>query len=166
MKKLISIGLQYFTGSSVTVYKDSHMTTASASPNSSVAKDATVTLTLTPASGYEVSDIEVLAGGVTVHQDDDTVSFACGDTDVVLNVKSQKNNEYKVIESCEVNINGSKTTLTKNVTAVYSSNGGLAGVDCTPTTVTLDAETVRQLVADGILIKAAAAWKGTPTPSA
>ena len=166
MKKLISIGLQYFTGSTVTVYKDSHMTTASASPNSSVAKDATVTLTLTPASGYEVADIEVLAGGVTIHQDDDTVSFACGDTDVVLNVKSQKNNEYKVIENCEVNINGTKTSLVKNVTAVYSANGGLAGVDCTPTTVTLDAETVRQLVADGILIKAADAWKGTPTPSA
>ena len=159
--------LDLFAGTlTVTVYKDSHMTTATASPNSSVAKDATVTLTLTPASGYEVADIEVLAGGVTVHQDDSTVSFACGESDVVLNVKSQKNNEYKVVENCEVNINGSKTTLTKNVTAVFSACGGLADVTCSPTTVTLDAETVRQLVADGILVKANQAWEGTPTPSA
>ena len=162
----MKMDLPFFTGSTVTVYKDSHMTTATASPNSSVAKDATVTLTLTPASGYEVADIEVLAGGVTVHQDDSTVSFACGESDVVLNVKSQKNNEYKVVENCEVNINGSKTTLTKNVTAVFSACGGLADVTCSPTTVTLDAETVRQLVADGILVKANQAWEGTPTPSA
>ena len=166
MKKLISIGLQYFTGSTVTLYKDSGMTTATASPNSSVAKDATVTLTLTPASGYEVAAVEVLAGGVTIHEDNNVVTFACGESDVVLNVKSQKNNEYKVIENCEVNINGTKTSLVKNVTAVYSACGGLADVSCSPTTVTLDAETVRQLVADGILVKNAAAWEGTPTPSA
>ena len=163
MRKL---NLQLFTGSTVTVYKDAHMTEASASPNSSVAKDATVTLTLTPASGYEVKDIIVIAGGVTVHQDNTTISFACGETDVVLYVTSQKNNEYKVIESCNVYVNGAKTQLVKNVKPVFSANGALADVECTPTAVTLDAAIVADLVAEGILVKDNPAWKGTPTPSA
>ena len=59
------IDLQLFTGSSVTVYKDAHMTTASASPASSLEEGDTVTLTATPASGYEIDDIEYGAG-VTV----------------------------------------------------------------------------------------------------
>lgn len=163
MRKL---NLQLFTGSTVTVYKDAHMTEASASPNSSVAKDATVTLTLTPASGYEVKDIIVIAGGVTVHQDNTTISFACGETDVVLYVTSQKTNEYKVVESCNVYVNGAKTQLVKNVKPVYSANGALADVECTPTAVTLDAAIVADLVAEGILVKDNPAWKGTPTPSA
>ena len=163
MRKL---NLQLFTGSTVTVYKDAHMTTASASPNSSVAKDATVTLTLTPASGYEVKDIIVIAGGVTVHQDNTTISFACGETDVILYVTSQKNNEYKVVENCNVYVNNAKTQLVKNVTPVYAANGGLADVGCSPTAVTLDAAIVADLVAEGILVKDNPAWKGTPTPSA
>lgn len=160
------MNLQFFTGSTVTVYKDGHMTTASASPNSSVAKDAKVTLTLTPASGYEVADIEVISGGVTIHEDDGTFSFSCGETDVVLEVTSQKNNEYRVIENCDVSINGSKTSLVKNVTPVFSANGGLAGISCTPATVTLDAETVRSLVEAGIIVKNAPAFHADPTPTA
>ena len=163
MRKL---NLQLFTGSTVTVYKDGHMTTASASPNSSVAKDATVTLTLTPASGYEVADVQVLAGGVEVHQDNNTISFACGETDVVLYVTSQKNNEYKVTNSTDVWVNNAKTALTKNVTEVYAANGAIADVECNPTAVTLGAEVVAELVKQGILVKNHPAWKGTPTPSA
>ena len=83
----------------VTVLKDAHMTTASASATEDVQAAATVTLTLTPASGYEVADVEVLAGGVTVHQDDSTVSFAMGSSDVVISVTSQKNNEYRISEA-------------------------------------------------------------------
>ena len=108
----------------------------------------------------------MLAGSVTVHQDDDTISFACGTTDVVLYVTSQKNNEYKVVESCNVYVNGAKTQLVKNVKPVYSANGGLADVECTPTAVTLDAAIVADLVAEGILVKDNPAWEGTPTPSA
>lgn len=160
------IDLQLFTGSSVTVLKDAHMTAASASPNSSVAKDATVTLTLTPASGYEVKDIIVISGGVTVHQDGDTVSFACGETDVVLYVVSQKNNEYKVTENRDVYVNDTKTTLTKNLTEVLAPNGAIAEIKCNPTTVTLDAGIVAELVKEGVLVKDCPAWKGTPTPSA
>ena len=55
MKKL---NLQQFAGTlTVTIIKDdnSHWTAASASPASSLAKDDSVALTVTPASGYEAA---------------------------------------------------------------------------------------------------------------
>ena len=82
MRKL---NLQIFAGGhTVTVHKDAHMTTASASSTSDVQKDAEVTLTLTPASGYEVAEIEVISGGVTITTEDDTTGFVMGNEDVVL----------------------------------------------------------------------------------
>ena len=61
--KNFRLNLQMFdTTYSVTCYKDAHATAFSASPNSSVATDATVTLTVTPADGYEVDEIEVIEG--------------------------------------------------------------------------------------------------------
>ena len=52
--KHLEMDLQLFAGSlTVTVYKDSGITTATASPSSSLAEGDTVTLTVTPASGYE-----------------------------------------------------------------------------------------------------------------
>ena len=162
MRKL---NLQLFAGGhSVTVQKDAHMTTASASSTSDVQKDATVTLTLTPASGYEVADVQVLAGGVTIHEDSDVVTFTMGEADVVIVVTSQANNEYKVTESINVYVNGTKTALVKNVTVVYAANGAIADVECSPTAVTLNAEIIADLVAEGILVKNHPAWEGTPTP--
>ena len=165
MKKLIMFPL-LFDGHSVTMCKDSHMTTASASPYSSVAENATVTLTLTPASGYEVKDVEVVAGGVTVHQDDDAVTFTMGEADVIINVTSQANNLYKVLENRDVWINGSKTSLTRNMTLEMAENGMVKGVACTGTAITLDSGIVASLVSEGIIEKLNPAWKGTPTPSA
>ena len=163
MRKL---NLQLFAGGhSVTVVGDSHMSAASASSTTDVQAEATVTLTLTPASGYEIAEVEVLAGGVTVHQDDDTISFTMGSSDVVISVKSQKNNEYKVTESCNVYVNGTKTALVKNVTVVYAANGAIADVECSPTAVTLNAETIADLVAEGVLVKNHPAWEGEPTPA-
>ena len=163
MRKL---NLQLFTGSTVTVYKDAHMTTASASPNSSVAKDATVTLTLTPNSGYEIADVEVLSGGVTLHQDDDTISFEMGSSDVVINVTSQKNNEYRISENCYVSVNGTGTIIRRNLKEIRGANGELLRVDCTPTALTISADAIKELVKAGVIEKYHAAWKGTPTPSA
>ena len=162
MRKL---NLQLFAGGhDVTVQKDAHMTTASASSTSDVQKDATVTLTLTPASNYEVADVQVLAGGVTIHEDSDVVTFKMGEADVVIVVTSQANNEYKVTENCNVYVNGTKTALVKNVTVVYAANGAIADVECSPTAVTLNAEIIADLVAEGILVKNHPAWEGTPTP--
>ena len=150
MKKM-KLNLQFFTGSSVTLYKDAGVTTFTASPNSSVAKDAEVTLTVVFASGYELDEYEVIAGGVTV--DPATKKFTMGEADVVINLKSKANNKYKIVESCDVIINGTKTSLTKNTKIIYSANGAIAGVECSGTAITLDAETVKQLVKDGIIVK-------------
>ena len=163
MRKL---NLQLFAGGhAVKMIKDAHMTTASASATTDVQADATVTLTLTPASGYEVADVQVLEGDVTVYQDGTTISFTMGSKDVVISVLSQPTNEYKVTENTNVYVNEAKTRLVKNVTPVYAANGALADVECSPSAVTLNAEIVAELVAQGILVKNHPAWKGDPTPS-
>lgn len=147
MRKL---NLQLFTGYTVTVYKDDHMTTATASPNSSVATEAEVTLTLTPASNYEVDQIIVLSGGVTV--DKTTKKFNMGTANVVLAVTSKKNNLYKVTETCEIWVNGAKTKLVKNTEVVLSKQGGIEDVKCTPAEITVN-DAVQALIDQGILVK-------------
>ena len=151
----MKLDLQYFTDTySVTCYKDGHMTAFSASPNSSVAKDATVTLTITPASGYEVDEIEWIAGGpCDLTPTEGGATFACPAANVILYCKSKANNVYMVTEDTVVNINNSKTSLKRNMKLLTAANGAIIGVDCTGTAVTLDSGTVGQLVKDGILVK-------------
>ena len=166
MKKMFVFPQLFAGGHSVTVTKDAHMTTASASSTSDVQADATVTLTLTPASGYEVADVQVLAGGVTVHEDSDVVTFKMGSSDVVINVTSQKNNEYRIAENCYICVNGSVTKIQKNVVPVKSANGEIIRVDCTPTALTVSDDVIKELKRAGVIEMFNPAWKGTPTPSA
>lgn len=157
----MKMDLQLFAGGhSVTIVKDAHMTTASASSSSDVQKDATVTLTLTPASNYEVAAVEVLAGGVVIEQEGDTVSFTMGEENVVIAVKSQKNNLYQVFENsyCQVN-NGTVTKLQRNVEYEYGPGGNVIGVKCTPTEISLSADLIANLVAAGAIAKLPK-WKG------
>ena len=165
MKKFMDLQL-FAGGHAVTVLKDANMTTASASSTTDVQAAATVTLTLTPASGYEVADVEVLAGGVTVHQDDDTVSFAMGSSDVIIKVTSQKNNEYRISENCFVCVNRTATEIRRNLREIKGANGELLRVECTPTALNISADVIKQLEAAGVIEKYHPAWKGTPTPSA
>ena len=134
----------------VTVHKDAHMTTATASAASG-ATGTEITLTLTPASGYEIDEVEVIAGGVTVNME--TKKFTIGEANVILYVKSKANNKYKVTENAYVNINGSATNLIRNLTLVKSANGQVVDVECDGTSVTLSAEVVAALVASGVLVK-------------
>jgi len=148
------LNLQQFAGSlTVTCYKDANMTTFSASPSSSLAKDDTVTLTVTPASGYELDEIEVISGGVTPEFEDNAWTFTMGSADVVLNAKSKGNNIYKIVENTYVWVNGSKTELTRNMTLQRSANGAIVGVDCSGSAVTVNADVVKELVKAGVLIK-------------
>lgn len=148
----MKLNLQYFAGGhSVTLYADSGASAFSASANSDVAKDTEVTLTVTLASGYEVKEYDVIAGGVTVNPA--TKKFTMGEANVVISLKTQKNNLYAVTEDVVVNINGTETKLGKNVNVLKSANGGIYGAAVTPTEVTIDAATVAQLVAAGILVK-------------
>ena len=166
MKKFLVFPQLFAGGHSVTVVGDSHMTAASASSTSDVQADATVTLTLTPAAGYEVADVQVLAGGVTIHEDSDVVTFKMGSSDVVINVTSQKNNEYRIAENCYVCVNGSVTNLRKNISEHKGANGEILRINCTPTVLTISADVIKSLEKAGVIEKYNPAWKGTPTPSA
>lgn len=151
MKKY-KLDLQMFAGSlTVTVYKDEGITTATASPASSLEEGDTVTLTVTPASGKEIASYDVLSGGVTV--DPATKKFDMGESNVVLVVRSKGDNVYKVVENTPVWINGSKTELTRNMQLLKGPNGAIVGVDCTGTAITFDAAVVSELVKAGAIIK-------------
>ena len=138
---------------SVTCQKDSGITTFSASPNSSVAKDADVALTITPATGYELDEIIVAAGGVTpVYDEDDGWGFVMGEANVTLFAKSKKNNLYRVTETVPIWINDSKTVLTKNTEVVLTKQGGIADVKATPVELTVN-DAIQGLIDQGILVK-------------
>ena len=151
------LNLQQFAGTlTVTIIKDvnAHWTAASASPASSLAKDDTVALTVTPASGYEVDEIEVIAGGVTIDYDpDDGYSFTMGESNVTLFFKSKADNVYKVVENVTVNVNGTKTDLTRNMSLEYGPNGAVIGVSASGTAITLSSEIVSELVKAGTIVK-------------
>jgi uncharacterized protein YaiE (UPF0345 family) len=151
MKKL---NLQQFAGGhSVTVYKDSHVTTATPSSDSDVQKDAEVTLTLEFGTGYELDEIEVVTGGVKVELDDETWGFTMGEADVVLNVKSKKNNAYIVTENTWVWVNGSGTELKRNMKIEKGANGEIFAVTSTPTALSISADVIASLVKQGVLVK-------------
>ena len=148
----MKLNLQYFAGGhSVTLYKDAGASAFTASADSDVQQNAEVTLTVTLASGYEVKEYEVIAGGVTVNPS--TKKFTMGTADVVINLKTQKNNLYAVTEDTVVNINGTKTSLGKNVKLLKAANGAIYGAQVTPTEISIDAATIAQLVSAGILVK-------------
>ena len=154
MKKFL-MNLQLFAGGhSVTVVADGGMSAASASSTSDVQENATVTLTLTPADTYELASVEVLSGGVTLEVSaQGAYSFKMGTANVVIVVKSKKDNIYKIVENCDVWVNGSKTHLQRNMTLEMGKNGAVTGVTCAGTAVTLSAEIVANLVNEGRLVK-------------
>lgn len=150
----MELNLQYFDSTySVTCLNDGHFSAFSASPNSSVAKGATVTLTVTPASGYELDEIEVCAGGVTIEKAASSITFKMGEANVTLFAKAKANNVYAVVEDIDVTINGTKTHLGKNVKLQQTANGGVYGANVSGTAITFDAAVVKELVASGVIVK-------------
>jgi len=138
---------------SVTCYADSGFSAFSASPNSSVAKGTTVTLTITPGSGKELDEIEVIAGGVTI-ESGESVTFKMGEANVVLFAKSKGSAVYKVVENCYTAVNGTVTKLTRNMILVKGANGAIVDVTCTGTSLaSVSADIVAQLEKAGVLIK-------------
>lgn len=153
MVKLMNLQL-FAGGHSVSVVADAGMSAASASSSSDVQANTTVTLTLTPASTYELESVEVLKGGVTLEKSaQGAYSFKMGSADVTIVVKSRKENAYKIVENCDVWVNGTKTHLQRNLQLRKGPNGAIIGVDGTGTEVTLSAEIVAELVKAGTLVK-------------
>ncbi len=153
MKKIMFLQL-FAGGHNVSVVSDGGFSAASASSTSDVQANATVTLTLTPASTYELASVEVLSGGVTLDYDpDDGYSFKMGSADVVIVAKSKKNNLYKIVENCDVWVNGSKTHLQRNLQLVLGPNGAIIDVAGDGQAVTLSSEIVADLVKAGTIVK-------------
>lgn len=140
---------------SVTCLKDAGMSAFSASPNSSVAKGATVTLTVTPASNKELDEIEVIAGGVTVTESSGTYSFKMGEANVTLYAKSKADNKYLVTEECKACLNGGAwTVLHKNTVVTCTPNGVPYQITAEDggASVTVDAA-IQNLIDTGVLVK-------------
>ena len=133
----------------VTVKKDAGITTASASAASG-AKDTEITLTITPATGYELDSIEVIEGGVTV--DMATKKFTIGEANVLLYVKSKANNLYKVTEPCSINVNNVKQTFQRNTIVHLTKAGGIKDMTCEGTAIALN-DAVQNLIDQEILVK-------------
>lgn len=138
-------------GHSVTVVSDEGISAASANATSDVAKDAEVTLTVTAASGYEIKEYEVLAGGVTV--DPATKKFTMGESNVIIAVKSRATTSYLVTEETMVNMNDNPVRLHKNAKVVLTPNGVPKAViaDGGAATVTMN-DAVQSLIDQGILV--------------
>lgn len=152
----MKLNLQQFAGSlTVTVIKDANAnwSAASASPASSLAEGDASTLTATPATGYEIDDIEVIAGGGKVYKDGSAIKLVMGDANATLYFKAKKNNLYKVVEETPVWINGTSTLLKRNMKVIAGKNGAVVDVKCTPTEVTISADVVKELVKSGALVK-------------
>ena len=146
--------LQIFAGGhSVTVVADGGFSAASASATSDVQKNADVTLTLTMNSGKEIASVEALTGDVEVKKTGDTWGFKMGEANVVIVAKSKGSNVYKIVENCDVWINGTNTHLQRNMTLEKGPNGAIIGVTGEGTAVTLAAEIVAELVKAGTLVK-------------
>lgn len=152
MKKM---DLQRFAGSlTVTIYKDAHITSATATPASSLAENDEVALDITPASGYELDKIEVVSGGVTVtYDEDDGWGFVMGESDVVLNITSKAGNVYKITENTPVWVNGVSTELKRNIKLITTPSGAVVDVETSGTAVTLNPEIVEELIKAGVLVK-------------
>lgn len=138
-------------GHSVTVVADAGMTTASASATSDVQKNAEVTLTLTPDTGYEVKEVEVLAGGVTYNPS--TKKFVMGEADVIIVVRTRATTSFLVTEEIMLAVNDSRVQLHKNAKVVLTPNGVPKAViaDGGATTVTLN-DAVQSAIDQGILV--------------
>ena len=144
------LDLQIFAGGhSVTVVAGENITAASASETTDVQKDAEVTLTITPASGYE-AQIQVVSGGVEV--DPETLKFTMGEANVVIAVTAKSANLYRVTEECVVNVNGTRMPLHRNVKLMYSANGQISEAVTEPVTLT-NAGHIEALLNAGLIEK-------------
>lgn len=139
-------------GHSVTLYKDSHVTTFTASADTDVAKDAEVTLTVVIASGYEVDEYEVIAGGVEVNPS--TKKFTMGEENVVIYLKTKKNNLYMVTEECSGSLNGTAFNFHANTIVELTPNGVPKAIKAKSGGQEVTVNTaIQSLIDQGILVK-------------
>ena len=76
-----------------------------------------------------------------------------GASNATIFVKGKKNNLYKIVENCDVWVNGSKTNLQRNLQLVLGPNGAIIDVAGDGQAVTLSSEIVADLVKAGTIVK-------------
>ena len=147
----MEFNLQWFDDPtySVTIYKDDGISTATASPAGGDKGDE-VELSITAKSGYELAEIEVIAGGVEI--DPEELTFEIGKADVVLNVRSKSDSTYMVTENTFTCVNGTVVQLVKNTTLKYGKTGAIIGVDVAGTEITMN-DAIQNLIDNGVLVK-------------
>ncbi len=147
----MKLNLQQFTGYSLTIATTTGVASATAAKDTGLAKDEETVLTITYSSGYEDAGVEIISGGGSYNPT--TKKYKSGEADGIIQVKAKKNNMYKITENCYVNVNGSATELIRNMTFTYGANGAITGIDCDGSEVTVSADVVKSLVAEGVLVK-------------
>jgi len=147
----MELNLQHFTGYSLTIATTTGVASATAAKSTGLAEDEETVLTITYSSGYEDAGVEIISGGGSYNPT--TKKYKSGAADGIIQVKAKKNNVYKITENVTVNVNGSKTELTKNMTLERGANGAIVGVTCTGSEVTVSADVIGYLIAQGVLIK-------------
>lgn len=149
----IILNLKMFAGSlTLTTYKDAGMTTATPSANSSLAENDEVTYTLTPASGYEFAECEIIAGGATYNPA--TKKLKMGAANAVVYFKTKANNKYIVTEDVKLSVNGATLSLKKNTVLVKAANGAV--IDVTNgggTAISTCGAAIEGAIASGVLVK-------------
>lgn len=151
----MKLNLQQFAGSyTLTVLKDANVTTATASPSSSLGKDDESEMTLVFASGYELDEIEVVAGGATVAEVDGTWVVTNGGANATVYVKSKKDNLYLITENTIVSLNGGAAVeLKRNIMVEVGKNGAVIGVSGGGSAVTVSEDIIAALIEQGVLVK-------------
>ena len=153
MKKVFQMDLQRFSGSlTLTTYYDSGYSACSASASSSLAENDEVTYTITMGTGKEFAECEIISGGATYNPT--TKKLKMGASNAVVYFKSKANKTYKLLENVYVNVNGSATTLKRNVLLVKGATGEVYDVQSSGTDLSsVSADVVAALVKAGIAVK-------------
>lgn len=123
----IILNLRMFSGSlTLTTYKDAGLSAATPSASTSLAENDEVTYTLTFASGYELAECEIIAGGATYNPA--TKKLTMGAANAVVYFKTKANNKYIVTEDVKLGVNGDTLSLKKNTVLVKAANGAVIDV--------------------------------------
>lgn len=149
----MDLNLKLFSGSlTLTTYKDAGFSAATPSASTTLAENDEVTYTLTMASGYELDEVEIIAGGATYNPE--TKKLTMGAANAVVYFKSKASNKYIVTENHRVCVNNQVLELKKNTKLVTAANGAIIAVDNGGgTAISSCAAAIEGLVKQGILVK-------------
>ena len=152
----IILNLKMFAGSlTLTTYKDAGLSAATPSASTSLAEEDEVTYTLTFATGYELDECEIIAGGATYNPA--TKKLTMGAANAVVYFKTKANNKFLVTENAYANVNGAEIELKKNMVLEIGNNGAVIGVRAASGGQSLTLATFQPaidgLIASGVLVK-------------